>query len=76
MNRIVDMLYNIDRAAASAFGAPPQETVSSELGRAKARGVWWGRAGSWVLNKISAGHTDRAIQHADTLDKADDGFEG
>jgi hypothetical protein len=72
---VIDFLYNLDRAGASVFGAPPQETISSELGRAKARGAWWGRAGSWVLNKIQPGHTDRAIAHANALDAVDNGDE-
>lgn len=31
--RLLDFLYNADRAIASLFGAPPQETISSAVRR-------------------------------------------
>ena len=73
--RILDALYNLDRAGASLCGAPPQETISSEIGRAARRGAWWGKAGRWVLNGIQADHCENAIKHADALDAVDDGRE-
>ena len=82
MKRIIAFLYNIDRAVASLCGAPPQETISSEVGR-----VATGQehtsfiltkisdALAWCLNKVQPGHTAKAIVHADALDKADNGDE-
>ena len=78
---LLNFLYNLDRAIASLFGAPPQETISSETGRAMARSDHdlddvpaeiLGKA----LNEIQPGHTDHAIAHADKLDAVDDGKEG
>jgi hypothetical protein len=70
--RVRDFLYNLDRAGASLFGAPPQETISSEIGRSALRGEWWGRGGHWVLNHtLGANHCENAIIHADALDKVD-----
>ena len=74
--RIVNFLYNLDRAEASLDGAPPQETVSSQIGRAALKGKWWGIAGRAVLNAIQKDHCENAVKHADALDKADNGFEG
>lgn len=34
-----DVIYNLDRAVASLFGAPPQETISIEVGRAATHDV-------------------------------------
>ena len=73
--RVLDFLYNLDRAGASLFGAPPQETISSEIGRSARRGEWWGKAGSWALDRIHAKHCEKAIAHADALDRVDDGHE-
>ena len=42
------------------FNGHPGETISSSLGRAAAQGKWWGKAGSWVLNTVSRGHTEGA----------------
>lgn len=33
MSGFTNFLYNLDRAVASLGGAPPQETLSSEIGR-------------------------------------------
>lgn len=72
--QIVNFLYNLDRAIASLFGAPPQETISSMVGRyARAHGWDHWDFFAWVLNKIDPGHTDQAIEHADKLNNADDG---
>ena len=73
--RVCDFLYNLDRALASLMGSSPQETLSSEIGRAKLRGVWWGKTGYWVLNCIQKDHCENAILHADALDRADNGLE-
>lgn len=72
---IIDFLYNLDRAGASLCGAPPQETISSQIGRAALRGKRWGRWGAAVLNKIDFGHCTNAIAHADLLDAVDNGIE-
>jgi len=42
------------------FNGHPGETISSSLGRVAAQGKWWGKAGSWVLNTVSRGHTEGA----------------
>lgn len=75
-SRLASGLYNIDRALSSLFGAGPQETISSQAGRAARRGKLWGRALCWLLNKIDPGHCADAVAHADKLDGADDGFIG
>jgi len=67
--------YNLDRAVASLFGAPPQETISSEVGRAATHdelAAFLAR----ILNRIQPGHTAHAVAHADALAHVDDGFEG
>jgi hypothetical protein len=87
MSRGGNCLYNLDRAVASLFGAPPQETISSEVGRV-ARGTAHGhnRVEQWAALLIARwldtdkhlwgqDHTLKAILHADQLDKADDGAE-
>ncbi len=75
-NNLRNFLYNLDRAIASLFGAPPQETISSEWGRHD-DGDYDSLAdiGATVLNKIQSGHTEHAVKHADALDKVDDGEE-
>ena len=90
-NRIGNFLYNIDRAAASLIWGTSQETISSEVGRIArgsqqvGEPVRWG-AGTkmakalarWLNNtpKIwGINHCEKAIIHADALDKADDGAE-
>lgn len=73
--RLMDFLYNEDRAIASAAGAPPQETISSEVGRLQNTDIL-AKALCEVLNDIQPGHCTHAVAHADALDKADDGFEG
>jgi hypothetical protein len=67
-------LYNIDRAIASLFGAPPQETISSEIGRHENTIV--GRLGAMFLDGIQRNHCENAVRHADALDRVDDGFRG
>lgn len=67
-----NFVYNIDRAAASILNAPPQETISSQVGRAlnaKKGGIK--PVVARVLNFFFPGHTDAAIAHADALNHAD-----
>lgn len=66
--RLFDFLYNMDRAAASLFGAPPQETISSEIGRSALRGEWWGRVGNWALDRVQKDHCKNAVRRANALD--------
>lgn len=73
-NRFTHFLYNIDRAFASLFGAPAQETISSEIGRHEDNEV--DKVAADVLDDIQKDHVEKAVAHADALDKADDGFEG
>lgn len=72
MNFFHKFLYNLDRAGASLLNAPPQETISSQVGRA----LNANKGGikpilAKLLNWIDPGHTDRAIAHADALNHAD-----
>jgi hypothetical protein len=86
-NRIRNWAYNLDRSVASFFGARPQETISSEVGRVE-RGEAHGhnRFEEWAALKIAKwldtdtklwgwDHTLWAIDHADALDAVDDGRE-
>ena len=70
---LLNFLYNEDRAIASLAGAPPQETISSELGRHDANPV--DDVAADLLDDIQANHTEVAIKHADALDAVDNGFE-
>ena len=71
----MNFLYNLDRAIASAAGAPPQETISSEVGRLQNKDEL-AKVLAECLDDIQKDHCERAIKHADALDKIDDGFEG
>lgn len=71
---IINFLYNLDRSIASLFGAKPQETISSEVGRHAETNIAADILED-ALNKIQPGHTDQAIKHADALNKVDDGKE-
>jgi len=73
---LIAVLYNLDRALASLFGAPPQETISSEAARAQQHGTWWGRWLCWGFNRLDPGHCTHARTHADQLNRVDDGREG
>lgn len=75
MGRFLNFAYNLDRAIASLFGAPPQETISSESARAASTDEA-AELLCQALNTIQPGHCAHAITHADALDKADDGKEG
>ena len=72
---VLDAAYNLDRAVASLFGAPPQETISSEAGRLADHNDL-ARWLATILNTIQPGHTAKAEAHATALDQADTGFEG
>ena len=72
--RLTDFLYNVDRAIASLFGAPPQETISSEIGRHAATNPV-AEASEDVLDAIQRDHCENAVIHADKLDAADNGKE-
>ena len=71
--RLTDFLYNVDRAVASLFGAPPQETISSEIGRHKNNPA--AEEAADVLDAIQKNHVENAVIHADRLDAADNGME-
>ena len=66
---ILNFLYNVDRALASLFGAPRQETISSEIGRHQDQPIV--EEASDVLDAIQPGHVEAAVKKADALDKAD-----
>ena len=72
--RVLNFLYNEDRAIASAIGAPPQETLSSEIGRHQDDSPVIDILQD-TLDTIQKDHTKKAIAHADRLNKADDGVE-
>jgi hypothetical protein len=83
MARVINSLYNLDRLVASLFGAPRQETISSEVGRVE-RGTAQGhnRFETWAAKRLARwldtdtklwgpDHTATAIKHADALDAVD-----
>ncbi len=82
-DRLRNTLYNLDRAIASMGGAPPQETISSIVGRIDAGELipddeaqtFVAKRLAIFLNLIDPGHTIRAMAHADALDCVDDGVE-
>ncbi len=66
---LFNVWLNIDRAAASLFGArSPEETVSSEIGRHESNPVVEEAADA--LDAISPGHVERAVANADRLESA------
>src|SRR5262249_18005951 len=72
--RLIDFLYNADRAIASLFGAPPHETISSEISRHAATNPVAEEAED-VLDDIQKNHCENAVLHADKLDAAYNGKE-
>jgi hypothetical protein len=70
--RLFNFLYNIDRAIASLCGAPPQETISSEVGR-HAKDNALAEEAHDVLDAIQKDHCEHAVLHADKLDAPDNG---
>lgn len=73
-SRVGNFLYNLDRSIASLFGAPAQETISSEIGRHE--NIPIDRSAAGILDNIQTRHVENAVIHADALEKADDGFKG
>ena len=65
--------YNEDRTIASLFGAAPQETISSEIGRHETCPV--DKLAADALDDIQANHCENAVKHASALDAVDDGHE-
>lgn len=41
-----------DRALNVDTGGDDDETISHRVARARARGVWWGSAACWLLDKV------------------------
>lgn len=72
-NIFLDFLYNTDRAIASLFGAAPQETISSEIGRHDKNPVVG--VAAKALDAIQKNHVENAVIHATKLDAVDDGQE-
>jgi hypothetical protein len=70
---LTDILYNLDRTIASMMGAPPQETISSELARHDSNPVDDILADS--LDKVDPNHVEAALAHATLLDSVDNGQE-
>ena len=58
-NRVINFLYNIDRSIASLFGAPPQETISSEIGRHESNPI--DKVAADVLNDIQRDHVENTV---------------
>ena len=55
-------LVSVDQALGVIFfNGHPGETISSWIGRNALKGKRWALAAAWVLNKISRGHTTKAI---------------
>ncbi len=74
---VKNTLYNLDRTVASLFGASPQETISSWLGRESRKpGTDPTDVACEILDAIDHGHCEHAVTHADKLKQADDGFTG
>lgn len=61
-------LVNLDRTVASLFGAPPEETISSEIGRHDKNPVV--EVAADALDAIQKDHVENAQAYATALDKA------
>jgi len=72
-NRVFNFFYNIDRAIASLFGAPPQATISAEIEKHEQNPV--AEAAEDVLNKLQSNHAELAEDRATRLEAADTGKE-
>ena len=70
---VVNVLYNTDRMIDTAAGFPPQETISSEIGRHESNPI--DKAAADVLDDIQKDHVENAVIHANKLDAADNGME-
>ena len=64
-----NFLVNLDRAVASLFGAPPEETISSEIGRHDATCPVAELAAD-ALDLVQKDHVENAVAHADALERA------
>lgn len=73
-HELENTLYNLDRTVASAFGAPAQETISSEIGRHESNPL--DKVAAEILDAIQPEHCENAVKHADALEKVDNGFIG
>lgn len=73
MKDLKDTLYNLDRTTASILGAPPQETISSEIGRHEKNPI--DHLAAKILDDIQKDHVENAVIHANELDAADNGQE-
>ena len=71
--RLLNFVYNVDRAIALLCGAPSQETISSEIGRQESNPI--DEEAADLLDDIQKNHVENAVLHADTLDAADNGQE-
>jgi hypothetical protein len=71
--RLLNFLYNEDRSIASLGSAPPQETISSEIGRHESNPI--DEEAADVQDAIQKDHVENAVLHADKLDAADNGQE-
>ncbi len=65
---LINVLYNLDRSVASLFGAPPQETISSEIGRHDSNPVV--DVAADTLDALQTNHVENAVIDADKLDAA------
>lgn len=72
--RPIRFLYNLDRALASLFGAPAEETISSEIGRNKDKNPI-AKAADDVLDDMQKNHCENAEKHATALDKAEEDYQ-
>ena len=70
---LINFLYNVDHSVASLFGARPQETISSEIGRHESNPI--DEAAADVLDDIQQDHVKNAVIHANKLDAGDNGKE-
>jgi hypothetical protein len=67
---VVNVLISFDQLGNSILGGDPDETISSRIGRIKAK--WGGeiprwrvmtRFTAWWLDKIDPGHCEDAVEH-------------
>jgi hypothetical protein len=66
--RARDRLWNV------ILGGDDEETISHRVARARARGVWWGRAACWSLSQVGRvyrpwrQHCDDVLAHPSPSD--------
>jgi hypothetical protein len=68
VNCVVNFAYNIDRAFASLFGADPQATISSEVGRHAGHPL--ADQAAALLDAFDKGHVEDAQARAKLLAEA------